>query len=67
LIRLYQNVLKRDVTACIQSGEAKSVADVRKCTKAGNGCGGCVPLITNLCKVELGKAGVSVSNNMYVF
>ena len=36
------NVTKGDIAACIKSGEAKDMAGVKKCTKAGAGCGGCI-------------------------
>ena len=34
----------------------------RRCTKAGTGCGGCVPLVTDLFKAELKAAGKTVNN-----
>ncbi|KAL7410257.1 NADPH nitrite reductase [Mrakia frigida] len=58
------NVTKGQIAACIKSGEAKDFAGVKKCTKAGAGCGGCIPLVTNIFKAEMKKAGLSVSNNI---
>ncbi|KAI0668754.1 nitrite reductase [Trametes maxima] len=57
------NVSKGRIVQCIKEG-AQSVADVKTKTKAGSGCGGCVPLLTNIVKAELEKAGVAVSNNL---
>jgi nitrite reductase (NADH) large subunit len=37
---------------------------VKKCTQAGTGCGGCVPLVTDLLKSEMKKAGLEVKNNL---
>ena len=37
---------------------------IKKATKAGTTCGGCVPLVTELLKDELRKAGVEVRNNL---
>ncbi|TFY53858.1 hypothetical protein EVJ58_g9202, partial [Rhodofomes roseus] len=55
------NVSKGDVVRCVRDG-AKSVGDVKTQTKAGSGCGGCMPFLTNLFKAEMKKAGNSVSN-----
>ncbi|KAI0353217.1 nitrite reductase [Trametes cingulata] len=57
------NVSKGRIVQCIRDG-AQSVADVKSKTKAGSGCGGCVPLMTNIVKAELKKAGVAVNNNL---
>ncbi|KAI0638758.1 nitrite reductase [Trametes polyzona] len=57
------NVSKGRIVQCIKDG-AQGVADVKTKTKAGSGCGGCVPLLTNIVKAELQKAGVAVSNNL---
>jgi nitrite reductase (NADH) large subunit len=37
---------------------------IKMATKAGTTCGGCVPLVTELLKEELRKAGVEVRNNL---
>src|SRR5207237_10903109 len=37
---------------------------VKKSTKAGTGCGGCVPLMTDLLKYEMKKAGLEVKNHL---
>ncbi|KAH9855728.1 nitrite reductase [Lenzites betulinus] len=57
------NVSKGRIVQCVKDG-AQSVADVKTKTKAGSGCGGCVPLLTNIVKTELKKAGVVVNNNL---
>ena len=36
---------------------SRTVGEVKTCTKAGTGCGGCVPLVTDLLKAELTAAG----------
>ena len=41
---------------------ATTSATSRPRTKAGTGCGGCVPLVTDLLKHELAEAGVEVDN-----
>jgi nitrite reductase (NADH) large subunit len=39
----------------------QSVAAIKGCTKAGTGCGSCVPMLKSLLDHELKKAGVTVS------
>ncbi|MEM8944380.1 MAG: nitrite reductase large subunit NirB [Planctomycetota bacterium] len=58
------NVSKGDICTAISEGNLTSVADVKSCTSAGTGCGGCMPLVTDLFKAELKKAGVEVNNNL---
>lgn len=52
-----------DVTAgelrgLIHSGAADSLDEVQRCTRAGGGCGKCVPLLTELVTIELSKVTV---------
>lgn len=58
------NVTKGDVCTAIRDEELTTPGDVKRCTKAGAGCGGCLPLVTELLNAELKKAGVEVSNRM---
>ncbi|WP_210396802.1 nitrite reductase large subunit NirB [Motiliproteus sediminis] len=46
------------------AGGCCSVGDVKGHTKAGTGCGGCVPLLTNLVNHELEALGVAVSKDI---
>ncbi|KAI0757771.1 nitrite reductase [Daedaleopsis nitida] len=57
------NVSKGQIVQCIKDG-AQSVAEVKTKTKAGSGCGGCIPLMTNIVKAEMKKAGIAVNNNL---
>ena len=41
-----------------------TLADVKAATNAGTGCGGCIPLVTDVLKAELAKAGVEVNNHL---
>ena len=41
-----------------------SVGDVKGYTAAGTGCGGCVPLLTNLVNHELEELGIEVSKDL---
>ncbi|MCP2727439.1 nitrite reductase large subunit NirB [Limnofasciculus baicalensis] len=58
------NVTKEQICAAIRDEKITDVPSLKKCTKAGTGCGGCVPLVTDLLKSELKKAGVEVKNHL---
>ncbi|MFD9704957.1 nitrite reductase large subunit NirB [Lentzea sp. NPDC059081] len=52
-------VTKQTITDAIRSGVACDVAELKACTKAGTGCGSCVPMLKRLlteCGVEQSKA-----------
>ncbi len=57
------NVDKGTICAAVAGG-CDSVAAVKACTKAGTGCGGCVPLVTEILRDEQRKAGVVVANTL---
>ncbi|WP_305076073.1 nitrite reductase large subunit NirB [Microcoleus sp. FACHB-831] len=58
------NVSKAQICTAIQEGNITDIATLKKCTKAGTGCGGCVPLVTDILKSEMKKAGIEVKNNL---
>jgi nitrite reductase (NADH) large subunit len=58
------NVSKGQICTAIQENGFTDVPSVKKCTKAGTGCGGCVPLVTDLLKAEMKKAGLEVKNDL---
>jgi nitrite reductase (NADH) large subunit len=58
------NVTKAQICHAIHEDKVTDVPTLKKCTKAGTGCGGCVPLVTDLLKTELKKAGVEVKNHL---
>jgi nitrite reductase (NADH) large subunit len=58
------NVTKGQICAAIQDQELRDIGSVKSCTNAGTGCGGCVPLVTDLLKAELKRAGIAVNNNL---
>lgn len=58
------NVTKEQICKAIHEDNITDVPSLKKCTKAGTGCGGCVPLVTDLLKTELKKAGVEVKNHL---
>ncbi|BGO91811.1 hypothetical protein NBRC10512_007608 [Rhodotorula toruloides] len=56
---------KGAISQCVKNGMTE-LADIKCKTKAGTGCGGCLPLVTNIFKSEMKKAGNAVSNNLCV-
>jgi nitrite reductase (NADH) large subunit len=52
------------IRAALREDGCDSLAEVKKCTKAGTGCGGCLPLVADLIKAELRKAGKAVTNHL---
>ncbi len=51
------------VCQAIRDG-AHDVAAIKQCTKAGSGCGGCVPAVTDLLHKQLSELGVDVSDHV---
>lgn len=58
------NVTKAQICVAIEDNDCDSPAAVKACTKAGAGCGGCFPLVTDLFKSEMKKAGKTVTNHL---
>jgi len=56
------NVEKGAICRAIRDRELGAVSDVKKCTKAGSGCGSCTTLLDDLLRAELERAGVSLKN-----
>ncbi|MBL4885012.1 MAG: nitrite reductase small subunit NirD [Planctomycetaceae bacterium] len=58
------NVTKGAICQAISDQGLDSVSAVKTCTKAGSGCAGCMPLVTDLFNLEMKKAGVTVTNHL---
>ncbi|RMD42454.1 hypothetical protein DV735_g2678, partial [Chaetothyriales sp. CBS 134920] len=58
------NVSKGDVVAQVKSGNCKSIGDVKSCTKAGTGCGGCMPLVQGIFNKTMQEMGQTVLNHV---
>ncbi|KAK3638819.1 hypothetical protein LTR22_017670 [Elasticomyces elasticus] len=58
------NVLKGDVTRAVKDGTCKSIGDVKSCTKAGTGCGGCMPLVQTIFNKTMASMGNEVKNHL---
>ena len=43
-----ESVSKGDICNAVSSGKCETIDAIKKCTKAGTGCGGCVPMIKDL-------------------
>lgn len=56
------NVTKGDVVENVKSGTCKSIGEVKSCTKAGTGCGGCMPLVQSIFNKTLLDMGQEVTN-----
>ncbi len=58
------NVSKGQLCSAIHEGGLHDFPSLKKATKAGTGCGGCAPLVKDILKTELKKAGVEVKNHI---
>ncbi|KAI4129400.1 MAG: hypothetical protein LQ347_003781 [Umbilicaria vellea] len=58
------NVTKGDVAKVVRDGSCKSIGDVKACTKAGTGCGGCMPLVQTIFNKEMKALGAEVLNHL---
>lgn len=58
------NVTKGAIRAAICDAGVETLDALKQCTKAGTGCGGCLPLVADLMKCELKKAGRAVVNHL---
>lgn len=56
------NVTKGDIVAVVKDGTCKDIASLKKCTKAGTGCGGCMPLVTTIFNKTMAAMGNEVKN-----
>ena len=57
------NVTKGRICEAVGEG-VTTIADMKACTKAGATCGGCVPLVTQVMKVEMARRGMAVNNHV---
>ncbi len=57
------NVSKGDICTAVENG-AYSLADVKSCTSAGTGCGGCAPMVKDTLSYQLTSLGFEVNNDL---
>src|SRR5262245_2304252 len=58
------DVSKAAICSAICEQRIDTLEALKACTKAGTGCGGCVPLVTDLLKAEMKRAGKAVANHL---
>jgi nitrite reductase (NADH) large subunit len=58
------NVTKGQICTAINEHNLTDLGSIKKSTKAGTGCGGCVPLVKDLLKDEMNKKGIEVKNHL---
>lgn len=58
------NVTKGDVVNTVKHGTCKGIGDVKSRTKAGTGCGGCMPLVTSIFNSQMKAMGNEVKNHI---
>ncbi len=58
------NVTKGQIGTAITDKGLTTLAEVKACTKAGTGCGGCIPLVASLLNRQLEAAGVTVNRDL---
>ncbi|WP_419208265.1 nitrite reductase large subunit NirB [Photobacterium leiognathi subsp. mandapamensis] len=57
------DVTKGKIAAAVAEGHT-TLGEIKAVTKAGTGCSGCLPLITQVLNSELAKAGIGVNNHL---
>lgn len=57
-----ENITKGDICRVIAKDGVTQIAEVKTCTKAGTGCGGCLPMVNDLLKHQLKAMGKQVKN-----
>jgi nitrite reductase (NADH) large subunit len=58
------NVSKGDIVSCIKDNETFDINGIKSCTKAGAGCGGCIPMVTDILKAQMKVMGRVVTNHL---
>lgn len=62
LICSCEGVTKRDICNAVAEQGCETIDSIKKCTKAGTGCGGCMPMIKDLMLHTLKSQGKYVRN-----
>jgi nitrite reductase (NADH) large subunit len=58
------NAVSKGAICDAVAGGACDIGALKSCTGAGTSCGGCVPLVTQIMKAEMQKAGLAVNNHL---
>ncbi|MFP6618048.1 MAG: nitrite reductase large subunit NirB [Pirellulaceae bacterium] len=52
------------ICQAIREQELTSVGEVKSCTSAGTGCGGCLPMVADLLDMEMKATGVEINRHL---
>ncbi|KNC78660.1 hypothetical protein SARC_08918 [Sphaeroforma arctica JP610] len=58
------DVTKGDIKKAIHEQGLTCLKDVKTCSSAGTGCGGCVPMVKDILDFEMKKMGATVDNSL---
>ncbi|CAG8575818.1 8134_t:CDS:2, partial [Paraglomus occultum] len=58
------NVSKGEIRESVRTGNCRSIGEVKSCTKAGTGCGGCLPDVQEIFAAEMKACGHKVTQNL---
>ena len=58
-----ENVSKGQIMSCLESGSS-TVDELKRQTRCGTGCGGCLPTVNQIVKAKLTRDGVQVDNHL---
>jgi nitrite reductase (NADH) large subunit len=64
LICSCEGITKGDICNAVTYNELTDVNGIKKCTKAGTGCGGCVPMLNDILTATLKSAGKEVQKTL---
>ncbi|WP_276088451.1 nitrite reductase large subunit NirB [Pedobacter sp. JY14-1] len=64
LICSCEGITKGAICNAVNEQNCENLDDIKKCTKAGTGCGGCVPMIKDLINYALKAKGRQISNTV---
>jgi len=57
-----ENISKGDICEAMERDGLSQLSEIKTCTKAGTGCGGCIPMINDLLKFQLKSMGKQLKN-----
>lgn len=64
LICSCEGITKAQICNAVSQQGCENADDIKKCTKAGSGCGGCVPMVKDLVAYTMKKQGKYIRNTL---
>lgn len=58
------DVTKGAIVEAIAAADVATIGELKTCTRAGTGCGGCIPTVTSILEAELARAGREVNRHL---